>query len=158
VPHAHWHEVRRPHRDCGPREEQLLHQCHWITSHNVSKKKKRKNFLDFPPAAHNPAKPELRIKYRHVVCVLRACFPKKVREGACYAPPAPGRAARLFPRQLWRERSCGENTNQRAGDLAGFLLVPGGSSRRMRLSLSAESYVYFSLPTHPTPSWGLVLQ
>ena len=30
-------------------------------------------------------------------------------------------------------------------DPAGFLLAPGGSSRRMRLSLSAESYVYFSL-------------
>ena len=26
-----------------------------------------------------------------------------------------------------------------------WLLAPGGSSRRMRLSLSAESYVYFSL-------------
>ena len=47
------------------------------------------------------------------------------------------------------ERSCGEQANQRAGDPAGFLLAPGGSSRRMRLSLSAESYVYFSLPTRP---------
>jgi hypothetical protein len=36
-------------------------------------------------------------------------------------------------------------------DPAGLLLAPGGSSGRMRLSLSAESYVYFSLPTHPTP-------
>jgi hypothetical protein len=43
-------------------------------------------------------------------------------------------------------------------DPAGFLLAPGSSSRRIRLSLSAESCVYFSLPTHPTPSWGLVLQ
>jgi hypothetical protein len=33
-------------------------------------------------------------------------------------------------------RSCGEQANQRAGGPAGFLLAPGGSSRRMRLSLA----------------------
>jgi hypothetical protein len=47
----------------------------------------------------------------------------------------------------------GEQANQRAGDPAGFLLAPGGSSRRMRLSLSAVSRTFTFLCEWLVVSW-----